>query len=123
MVSTIDLNIQKIVEKHISEWQSSVGSNMTAAIVMNPNNGEILAMSTSRAFDLNNPRDLNNYYTAEQQAAMDDKAKVDALNNIWRNYAVSDTYEPGSPSKVFTVASAMEEGAINGDETYNCRRI
>ena len=52
---------------------------------------------------------------------MDDKAKVDALNNIWRNYAVSDTYEPGSPSKVFTVASAMEEGAINGNETYNCR--
>ena len=64
---------------------------MTAAIVMNPNNGEILAMATSRAFDLNNPRDLNNYYTAEQQAGMDDKAKVDALNNIWRNYAVSDT--------------------------------
>lgn len=121
VVSTIDLNIQKIVEKHISEWQSSVGSNMTAAIVMNPNNGEILAMATSRAFDLNNPRDLNNYYTAEQQAGMDDKAKVDALNNIWRNYAVSDTYEPGSPSKVFTVASAMEEGAINGNETYNCR--
>ena len=53
VVSTIDLNIQKIVEKHISEWQSSVGSNMTAAIVMNPNNGEILAMATSRAFDLN----------------------------------------------------------------------
>lgn len=120
VVSTIDLNIQKIVEKHINEWQSSVGSNMTAAIVMNPNNGEILAMATSRAFDLNNPRDLNNYYSPEQQAGMDDKAKVDALNNIWRNYAVSDTYEPGSPSKVFTVASAMEEGAITGNEVYNC---
>jgi len=121
VLSTIDLNIQKIVEKHIAEWQSSTGSNMTAAIVMNPNNGEILALATSRTFDLNNPRDLNNYYSPEQQAEMDDKAKVDALSNIWRNYAVSDTYEPGSPSKVFTVASAMEEGVITGNESYDCK--
>jgi penicillin-binding protein len=121
VVSTIDLNIQKIVEKYINEWQNSTGSNMTAAIVMNPNNGEILAMATSRTFDLNNPRDLNPYYSQEQQDAMDDKAKGEALNNIWRNYTVSDTYEPGSPSKVFTVASAMEEGTINGNESYNCR--
>lgn len=121
VVSTIDLNIQNIVEKYISEWQNNTGSNMTAAIVMNPNNGEILALATSRTFDLNNPRDLNPYYSQEQQDAMDDDAKVDALNNIWRNYAVSDTYEPGSPSKVFTVASAMEEGTITGNEYYNCR--
>ena len=120
VVSTIDLNIQKIVEKHIAEWQNSTGSNITAAIVMNPNNGEILAMATSRTFDLNNPRDLNNYISPEDQANMDDKAKVDALSNLWRNYTVSDTYEPGSPAKVFTVSSAMEEGVITGNETYNC---
>lgn len=121
IVSTIDVNIQKIVERHISEWQSSVGSDMTAAIVMNPNNGEILALATSRIFDLNNPRDLNNYYSPEQQESMTDSQKVEALNQIWRNYAVSDTYEPGSPSKVFTVASAMEKGIINGNETFNCQ--
>lgn len=120
IVSTIDVNIQKIVERHINEWQSSTGSDMTAVIVMNPNNGEILALATSRIFDLNNPRDLNIYYSSEEQAAMTDPQKVDALNNIWRNYAVSDTYEPGSPSKVFTVASALEKGAITGNESYNC---
>ena len=57
VVSTIDVNIQNIVQKYIDEWQTNVGSKVTAAIVMNPNNGEILAMGTSNKFDLNNPRD------------------------------------------------------------------
>ena len=61
IVSTIDVNIQNIVQKYINEWQTTTGSKVTAAIVMNPNNGEILAMGTSNVFDLNNPRDVSGF--------------------------------------------------------------
>lgn len=120
VVSTIDVNIQNIVEKHIAEWEAAAPSKMTAVIVMDPNSGEILAMANSKKFDLNNPRDLSAYYSEEELATMNDEAKVEAWNQIWRNFIISDTYEPGSPSKVFTVAMAMEEGVINGSESYNC---
>ena len=65
VVSTIDVNIQNILQKYIDEWQTTVGSNVTAAIVMNPNNGEVLAMGSTRTFDLNNPRELNGYTDEE----------------------------------------------------------
>lgn len=120
IVSTIDINIQRIVEKHIQEWESSTGSKRTAVLVMNPNNGEILALATSKGYDLNHPRDLTKFYQQADIDKMDDKKKNDALNEIWRNFAVSDTYEPGSPSKVFTVAAGLEEGVIKGNETYFC---
>ena len=68
IVSTIDVNIQNIVEKYINEWQTTVGSKVTAAIAMNPNNGEILAMATSNTFDLNNPRDVSGYTEEELMA-------------------------------------------------------
>ena len=87
---------------------------------MDPNNGEILAMASSRTFDLNNPRDLTKYYTDSEIENMSEEQKTEALNNIWLNFAISSTYEPGSPSKIFTVATAMEEGVINGNETYYC---
>ena len=69
---------------------------------------------------MNNPRDLSVRYTEEEIAAMDEKEKSDAWFNIWRNFCVSDTFEPGSPSKIFTVSSAMEEGVISGNESYIC---
>lgn len=65
VVSTIDLNIQKICEKYIDEWQAGIGSNVAAAIVMDPKTGEILAMDTSTRYDLNNPYDLSGYYSQE----------------------------------------------------------
>lgn len=120
VVSTLDVNIQNIVEKHIAEWEAAAPSKMTAVIVMDPNTGEVLAMANSKKFDLNNPRDLSAYYSEDMIAAMDEKTKVEAWNQIWRNFIISDTYEAGSPSKVFTVAMAMEEGVINGSESYYC---
>ena len=120
IVSTIDVNIQTIVEKYIKQWEDEAGSKITACIVMDPNNGEILAMATSNSFDLNNPRDLTGHYTQEEIDAMDDEAKSEAWNKLWRNFCVSDTYEPGSPSKIFTVAAALEEGVINGSESFVC---
>ena len=120
LVSTIDVNIQQMVEKHIQEWEGEMGSKITACIVMDPNSGEILAMASSRDFDLNNPRDLSKYYNEFEISNMSEEEKTDALNNIWLNFAVSSTYEPGSPSKIFTIATAMEEGIIDGHESYYC---
>ena len=69
IVSTIDVNIQRIVEKYIDEWMSGIGSKTAAVIAMDPRNGEILAMSSNRRFDLNNPRDLSSAYSQEEIAA------------------------------------------------------
>ncbi|WP_101877743.1 peptidoglycan D,D-transpeptidase FtsI family protein [Lachnoclostridium edouardi] len=120
IVSTIDVNVQKVVEKYINEWETNTGSKNMGVIAMNPQNGEILAMASSRVFDLNNPRDLTGIYTAEELAGMSQEEQSDAWYSLWRNYCVSDSYEPGSPSKIFTIASAMEEGVISGGETFNC---
>lgn len=120
VVSTIDVNVQKIVEKHISDFQKEMGSKTAACIVMDPNTGEVLAMANSHPFDLNNPRDISAYYTQEELDSFDDQQMSDAWNSVWKNFCVTDSYEPGSTSKVFTVAAALEEGSISGNETYNC---
>lgn len=120
VVSTIDVNIQKICQKYIDEWQNEVGSNVAAVIVMDPNTAEILAMDTNIRYDLNNPYDLSPYYTQAELDAMDEKARADAWYKMWRNFCVNDTYEPGSPQKAFTIAGAIEEGIITGYETFEC---
>lgn len=120
VVSTLDLNIQNIAEKYIDQWQTELGSQRAAVIVMDPNNGDVLAMATDNRYDLNNPRDLSGSYTAEEIAAMDEKAQMEAWNKMWRNFCISDTFEPGSTQKVFTVAAALEEGLSNGFEYHQC---
>lgn len=120
LVSTIDVNIQKICEKYIDEWQAGIGSNMAAVIVMDPNTGEVLAMDSSSRYNLNDPYDLSAYYTEVELAAMDEKTRADAWYKMWRNYCISDSYEPGSTQKLFTVAGAIEEGIINGFESFTC---
>ncbi len=117
---TIDVNIQKICQKYIDEWQAGIGSDVAAVIAMDPNTGEILAMDTSTRYDLNDPYNLSAYYTEEEIAAMDEKTKAEAWYKMWRNYCVSDTYEPGSPQKAFTIAGALEDGVINGNEVIEC---
>ena len=128
VVSTIDANLQSIVEKHILAFNDTYkntaregnGSNNTGVVIMNPNTGEVLAMASYPNFDLNNPRDLSSYYTESEISAMSDDDKLSALQSIWRNFCVSDTYEPGSTSKVFTMAAGFEDGTLKGDETYYC---
>ena len=120
IMSTIDANIQGIVEKYIRDFETETGAKTAACIVMDPSNGEVLAMASNRTYDLNNPRDLSQYYTEEDLKGLTDKELSDAWNTIWRNYCVSDTFEPGSTSKIFTVAAALEEGSITGNETYLC---
>lgn len=120
IVSTIDVNIQKIVEKYIDEWMNGIGSQTAAVLVMDPNNGEVLAMASNRRFDLNDPRNLSSMYTQEEIDAMTDEEKSDAWNQMWRNFCVSDSFEPGSPAKPLTVAACLEEGVIGQQETFVC---
>lgn len=156
VVSTMDANVQKIVEKYISQWEQETGSKRVGVVVMDPNNGEVLAMANDKAFDLNDPRKLRPEYTDEVlrelgiKEAMDDYRRKNkgaeplteenvyehytneeimslgtqvAWNQTWRNFCISDGFEPGSTAKIFTVAAAMEEGAITGNETYECNKF
>ena len=121
VVSTIDINIQRIAEKYISEFMNETGAKNVAAMVMNPNNGEILAMASAPVFDLNNPRDLTvSGYTEEQIEGMSDQEISDALYTIWRNFCVNDTYEPGSTVKTMTVAYALDQALVDPDENFYC---
>lgn len=128
VVSTIDAQVQSIVEKHILAFNEAhknlatpgEGSKNTAVIVMNPQNGEILAEASYPNYDLNSPRDLSKYYMEEQLKAMSDDEKLDAMNSLWKNFCISDTYEPGSTIKPFTVAAGLEDGALTGDEFFYC---
>ena len=154
IVTTLNFNIQRTAEKYLQEWQKEdVGSKMAAAIVMNPKNGEILAMASTNQFDLNHPRELDK--TLYPDALLNEYGKKEALakykrehdgkeisedalstvytpeeisslgaqvawNQIWRNVAVSDTYEPGSTAKPFTIAGALEENAIVPSTQFTC---
>lgn len=115
-MSTIDVTLQNIVEKCILEFNSAhaadgnPGSKNTAVIIMNPNTGEILAEASYPNFDLNDPRNLSLLYTKEQWDAMSEEDQVEAMNDLWRNFCVSDAYEPGSTAKPFTVAAGLETG-------------
>lgn len=133
IVSTIDANIQSIVDKYVAQWNhehegenayraGELGSKSTGVIVMNPNNGEVLAMAGYPVFDLNNPRSLseNGLYSEEQIATMTEEERYDALNQIWRNFCISDTYEPGSTAKSLTISAGLDAGVLTGNESYNC---
>ncbi len=145
IVTTLDVNIQSIVEDIIlaaneelsgttittideetgEEIETIIpgdgnGSANTAVIVMDPNSGEILAMASYPGFDLNDPYDLTAYYTDEELAVMTDDETMDILNGIWQNFCISSTYEPGSTFKPFTIAMGLDTGILSGDETYNC---
>ncbi len=126
LVTTLDANIQSIVEQEILNFnqqytnENGLGSKNTAVLVMDPDTGGILAMAQYPGFDLNNPWDLSAYYTQEELATMSEQDQLNVLNQLWRNYAVTNTYEPGSTAKPFTVAGGLESGALTGDETFVC---
>lgn len=127
--STIDANIQAIVEKYVIQfneehkdlYREGLGSANTGAIVMDIHTGEILAMASYPNFDLNNPKDLTAYYTQEEIDTMIEEENYYAtLNQLWRNFCISDTYEPGSTAKALTLATGLETAKIQGNETYEC---
>ncbi len=120
VVTTIDANVQRIVERQMDEWQKEVGSENMGVILANPSNGEIYAMAGYPTYDLNNPRDLTGFYKADEIEKMTEEETEEALNQIWRDFCISDTYEPGSTYKPFTVSAALEEGAVTEQSTFAC---
>lgn len=116
LITSIDVNIQQYAEQIAYNALEAKKANYVSIIVMNPNNGEILAMVNAPEFDLNNPYDLN-YETDEK---LSEKKKQDLLNQMWRNQCINDTYEPGSTFKVVTATAALEEGVITLDTRFSC---
>ncbi len=117
---TIDYNIQAIVEKWIAATQSETQAKNIGCIIQNPNTGEILSMADSGNFNPNNPRDLTYRYTQEEIDAMSDQEVSDALSLVWRNFCITQSYEPGSTFKPFTVAMGIEENVVKPTDTYEC---
>ena len=120
IVTTIDYNVQSVIEQCIKEYNEEKPSKNTAVVVADPSNGEILGMASYPTFDLNKPRDISGLYTDEQIATMTDDGYKNALYSLWTNYCVSESYEPGSTFKPVTVASALEEGVVKDGDTYVC---
>lgn len=123
VVSTIDSNIQELAQKQLDAFEEEYGSKGSSILVMNPNNGEIYAMASSTSFDLNDPRNEDNLlkkYKQSQIDKMSQKEMVEAFNEIWKNPMVSNSFEPGSTYKPFTVAAGLEEGILNGNESFTC---
>lgn len=120
IVTTIDFTIQNIIEKQIKTFDESLGCKVAAILVMDPDNGEVLGMASTPGFDLNNPRDLTGIIPEEQLAAMGDNEFMDTLYDVWKNYCVSNVYEPGSTIKNITVSSAIDEGIVKLEDTFTC---
>lgn len=116
IVSTIDLTVQSIVEKYLEEaCIDNKCSDGGSIIVMNPKNGDVIAMATYPNYDLNNPYEINNDELKSQWDGMDSKAKNEALQTMWRNKAIADSYEPGSVFKLITASASLEEGITDTD--------
>lgn len=160
VVSTIDVNIQKIIRSKIEEFnvQMAAGDSGQAAegasqqkgaenigvIIMDPSNGEVLGMDSTDWYNLNTPRDLSAYYSEKEIQAMKDyedenaqkaangeettdydeatgrHTQLYALNQLWRNFCISDTFEPGSTAKPMNIAAGFETGAITDEDTFYC---
>lgn len=131
IVTSIDVNIQSIVEEkilefneeHRNEAREGAGSSNTGVIIMDPNTGAIKAMASYPVFDLNDPKNpdtLKAQYTEEEIGEMEEEKQYEELNAIWKNFCISNTYEPGSTTKPFTVATGIETGVLTGNETYYC---
>lgn len=117
VVTSLDLNIQRYVEQAADKVLKKKSADSVSIFVMSPQNGEILAMVNTPEFNLNEPYTLNVTDTA---LAVDNEAKQNLLNQMWRNPCVSNTYEPGSTFKIITMAAGLEEGVVKLSDTFSC---
>ncbi len=125
LVLTIDKTIQHYLEKELSQAVIDAEATSAYGIVMDVNTGAVLAMATMPDYDLNDPWNITDQKILDELALITDdeeysKAYDEQVYKLWRNKAVTDTYEPGSVFKIFTAAAAIEEGALSLTETYNC---
>ncbi|MCI6811394.1 MAG: peptidoglycan D,D-transpeptidase FtsI family protein [Lachnospiraceae bacterium] len=145
---TLDTNIQSIIEKHLKKYdetykdsyRTGTGAYNVGCIIMDVNTGGILGMASYPNFDLNNPIDVTPLFgtqllTAEGKVAeeetiitqenaaellADNDVLYANLNGLWKNFCISNTYEPGSTAKAFTIAAGLESGKMSGEEYYTC---
>lgn len=117
---TLDYSIQKYVEEAIVDFYEKHEANSVNVIVMNPNNGEIYAMASHPNFNLNEPYNLSENIEEDILSKMTLEEKYDERYKLWRNYNITDTYEPGSTYKALVLAAALEEGIIDENTTFNC---
>lgn len=112
---SLDMNIQSYADQLARQVMETKEADRVSILVMNPKNGEILAMADVPEFDLNHP-----YEIGEEYGSVSEEKKQEILNGIWRNGCINDTYEPGSTFKVITAAAGLEEGAVTVEDTFFC---
>ena len=114
---SMDYNIQMYAQQMAQKVMEEKQADGVSIILMNPKNGEILAMVNVPEFNLNDPFTLN---TGVDEASLNDEQKQDALNQMWRNRCINDTYEPGSTFKIITSSACLEEGVVKLTDTFSC---
>lgn len=114
---SLDYNIQMYAQQMAEKVMEEKQADKVAILLMNPQNGEILAMVNVPEFNLNEPFTLN---SGESVDSMTDEKKQEALNQMWRNGCINDTYEPGSTFKIITASACLEEGVVHLDDTFSC---
>lgn len=114
---SLDYNLQNYAEQMAEKVMEEKQADKVAIILMNPQNGEIYSMVNIPEFNLNDPFTLN---TGENQSEMTEEEKQDALNQMWRNGCINDTYEPGSIFKVVTASACLEAGVVKTTDTFHC---
>lgn len=112
---SLDMNIQSYADQLARQVMETKEADRVSILVMNPKNGEILAMADVPEFDLNHP-----YEIGEEYGSVSEEKRQEILNGIWRNGCINDTYEPGSTFKVITAAAGLEEGAVTVEDTFFC---
>lgn len=113
LYTTIDVNIQKYAQQSAETVRKSKQAKRVSIILMNPQNGELLAMVNVPEYNLNEPYQLN-------EITDSNLSESDALNNMWRNFCINDTYEPGSVFKIVTATAALEEQVVTQKDTFYC---
>lgn len=117
---TLDYNIQNYAMQAAEKLMEQKQADSVSIILMNPQNGAVLAMVNLPEFNLNQPFELNAAADGDGTAGMTDEQKQDALNQMWRNGCINDTYEPGSTFKIITTSACLEEGAVSLNDTFSC---
>ena len=113
LVISLDYNIQQYAEQAARQVMEKKQADSVSILIMNPKNGELYAMTNMPEFDLNEPFTLLPEYTGITETQ-------DALNQMWRNGCINDTYEPGSTFKIITASAGLEEGVVTLNDTFSC---
>ncbi len=121
LVTTIDVVMQQYAEQTIAKAVETKGAKRGVIIILNPQNGEIYAMANYPTFDLNDPFTIQDEELAANWDSFSEEEKNDYLNQMWRNTAINDTYEPGSTFKIVTSSAGLEEGVVTPESSFFCR--